>query len=120
VVATSLGFVSAKDANQISITWSAVTGATSYNVYHTWGATGGSGPTKGGSTTYETSSPITSTSYTFTVGTTVLSADYFEFAVSAVNTAGEGGLSSIQKVQVGGSALGNVGSVTVQKIGGKR
>ena len=86
---------------QFTITWNAVASTSSYNVYHTYGpassvtqpveASGG-GP--GASTTYESNNPITTTSYTFTMGHADPSGYQFYFAVTGVNDAGESDLSS--------------------------
>ncbi len=85
---------------QMVISWNAVLNATSYNVYHTYGAPGngnypielsGGGP---GAYTYESNNTITGTSYTFVMGNADPAGYVFEFEVSAVNSNGEGILSS--------------------------
>jgi len=88
--AAPAGVVATSGTNQVSLSWSAVTGATSYNVYY---ATS-SGVTKAnGTKVVNAASPYVQTG--LSVGTT------YYFIVTAVNAAGEGTASAT----VAGAAL---------------
>jgi len=91
VVATSVG----GGTRKMNITWNAVPGAITYNVYHTYGKSAtGTGPTKSSSE----NSGRTSTSFSWTAAVADTN-DYYHFAISAVNAAGEGGLSAVATAQ---------------------
>ena len=93
VVATSLGSGTLK----MQVTWTAVPGALTYNVYHTFHASASAaGPTE--QTYGNESEGVNSTTYTWTASAADVG-DYYHFAISAVNAAGEGGLSADVVVQ---------------------
>ncbi|MHB8122422.1 MAG: fibronectin type III domain-containing protein [Desulfuromonadaceae bacterium] len=79
VPATPTGVITTGGANQATISWSAVSGATSYNIY--FATTSGVTKTNGGKITNATS-PYTQTG--LAAGTT------YYYIVTAVNSAGEG------------------------------
>jgi len=83
VPAAPAGVTAAGGANQVSISWSSVSGATSYNVYYA--TVSGVTKTNGGKITNATS-PYTQTS--LAAGTT------YYYIVTAVNSAGEGAASA--------------------------
>jgi hypothetical protein len=91
VVATALGGGTLK----ISVAWTAVPGALTYNVYHTFGKSAtGTVPTESSPST----SGVTSTSYSWKADS-ANAGDYYHFAISAVNAVGEGGLSAVVTAQ---------------------
>jgi fibronectin type 3 domain-containing protein len=80
----------ASGTSNLLVSWTAVAGAASYNIYSTQSATsGGPGPTENGAGVNVTAPAI---SYPWDA---VTAGDYYTFAVSAVDQAGhEGGLSA--------------------------
>jgi fibronectin type 3 domain-containing protein len=98
VPAAPTGVSAAGGTNQVTISWSAVTSATSYNIY--WSTTSGVTPTNGTRISGVTSPAIQTG---LTAGTT------YYYIVTAVNSAGEGAAS----IQVAATTLSTTPGLTV-------